>query len=1094
MLRRLIVIALVLATALFLMFIKNKVLVGEQEFQAKLHPVVAEAVAGKEQEPRAYTISFVDLAGNSVLVTATELSKLKDRLAGSSRQEPIKLAGEPAIVSDKTAISLSVPASVDETALISRVQGAPFKRPNEARDFAHLNFGIDIRGGVEFVCQLRNENGDRVAADEEVMHVLRSRLDERGLTEPVVTKLSTGDVQVVIPGGSRADAARTRKVLEDTGRLEFREILEEWPYVQLGKPDQPVIARAGMDNRYDFAPGTFHARSDSLAAKRTDPGLTPTHFYRLGKAALTGKDVADAYETLQNGERAVGINFNAVGAARNEAFTNDVHSRGNFGKKQGTGRIAIIFDGVVQSDPQIINPSQAHCVITGHFSTDEIDRLRTSLKAGSLAVVPEVISERVVGATLGKESVDKAMLAMLASFIIIAGFMWAYYGRHLGTVANICLVITAAIIYATLGVFDATLTLPGLAGLVLIIGMAVDTNILVFERIREEQAENKGLLYAIEHGYGRAFWTIVDAHLTTFATALVLYVVGSGPVRGFGLTLMIGILVNLFSGIYAGRLFTDWLCRGKEHVKMASWVPALRLPYVEWRWFGYSFSVITAVLGILYFAFGHKLHGTSFESKFDIDFTGGNMVQMIFQEPHDMSEVQTSIKKAYDQAAQDLNLLNPEDLRMQAYFATLGESGKSRQWVFRGRDEKGSALEAERDANENIRVKLQRTADKLRSENKDAEAKKIDKEQIEPLNDKIKVLQVQVRSRTDEFKRQLAAAFPGQVSPDGAEVLASEWKDAVLTLQVATLTAPDQAQCEGLRSTLSRRVELAAIDVKPLEGKPGFSLAATYRQKPGALATLDLKDDPLAQLMHQRFITAGASVELANVQTKVALDIYSAAANQAAKERLTVAKSFPSSEHFSGQVAGQMKLRALIAVLVSLVAILAYVAARFEFRFGVGAVTSLFHDVILTTGIIVFLGLRIDLTVIAAILTIIGYSINDTIVTFDRIRENLRKHKWPLAEAIDISIAQTMARTVLTTGTVFITVFILWMWGGDSLYAFNSTLLIGIFLGTYSSVFVAAPIIMAFTKDGEMTLVESHSDEDAGRLAVEAQEAAEKNR
>lgn len=1094
MLRRVIVISLVLLTALFLMFIKNRVLVGEQELQAHLRPVTVEPAA-KPDEPREYTVMMTDLAGNGVAATANEVKQLQDRLEGGPKQDKIETIGELTITPDKT-ISLKVPGKVNQAALSSRVQGAPLKRANEPHDLLHLNYGIDIRGGVEFVCQLRNAEGKRVTADDEVMKVLRERLDTRGLTEPVVTKLSNGDIQVVIPGGSRADAARTRKVLEDTGRLEFREVMDsygqggmnqQYQGIKPGTPDCAVVLKP--NGSYGFASGVPHQRNEIVAAERAEPGMEPTIWYRLGKTELTGSDVKDAHSDFQDGQRVVSMQFDTVGSARNSAFTNRLFETGPKGKSLGTGRLAILYDGYVYSAPIVQSPSSQSCVITGHFTDDEINRLQTALKAGSLTVTPEVISERVVGATLGAESVTKAMFAMLASFVLISIFMWVYYGRLLGTVANSCLLITAVLVYATLAIFDATLTLPGLAGLVLIIGMAVDTNILVFERIREEQAENNGLLYAIEHGYSRAFWTIVDAHLTTFATALVLYVVGSGPVRGFGLTLMIGIIVNLFSGIYAGRLFTDWLCRGKDHIGMMTWkrvYDLFKLPYVQWRWVGYIFSALTGIGGIFYFAFGHLLHGTSFESKFDIDFTGGNMVQVIFKEPHEMSQVTKAIEEAHAKAAQDLNLLSLSDLRMQAYYATMGQSGPSRQWVFRGRDETGAELEAQRDIHDAQRVQILREVDAQREAGKEAEARETDK-LAEPLRVKIQELQTKIAARTEEFKRQLAAAFPGQIDPEGSEVINVAWKDATLTMDLAVLDGTDSAQRDGLKNALSKHGEFASVEVTALEGvKPGLHVVVTYRQKPTSLSAFDVKDDPVAAAIHRMCVAGGGSAEQANSETKAALDLYTATTAQSAKERITLARSFPSSEHFSGQVAGQMKLRALLAILISLLAILAYVAARFEFRFGIGAVVSLVHDVILATCIVVLLGIRIDLTVIAAILTIIGYSINDTIVTFDRIRENLRKQKWSLAETINLSIYQTMSRTLLTSATVIATAAILLVWGGDSLFAFNATLLIGLLLGTYSSVFVAAPILMSLTKRGELVLVESTPDEDAGKKAVES--------
>jgi preprotein translocase SecF subunit len=237
------------------------------------------------------------------------------------------------------------------------------------------------------------------------------------------------------------------------------------------------------------------------------------------------------------------------------------------------------------------------------------------------------------------------------------------------------------------------------------------------------------------------------------------------------------------------------------------------------------------------------------------------------------------------------------------------------------------------------------------------------------------------------------------------------------------------------------------------------------------------ESDPVLTRLQEQFTAAGAAgappaaaaaIDLVRGQARAAFELYNAAATQAGKERVTVAKPFPSTEHFSGQVAGRMKLLALLSVVLSFIAILAYVAARFEFRFGIGAVVALVHDVILTVGLISICGVRIDLTVIAAVLTIIGYSINGTIVTFDRIRENIPKLRLSLAETIDISIAQTMQRTVLTSGTVIITAAILFVFGGDALMPFTATLLIGLSLGTYSSVFVSAPLLMTFTRKGAL--------------------------
>ncbi len=1056
MLRRLIVFAIVMLTAFGLMFIQNKVLVGDQELQPLMQ--LLPAPAGASSEERVYKITFTDLGGNLVLASAHEQQAITKRLAGNERLPKVPVKSVSEVTADH-AVLVTVGADVKEDDLKRRLQGVPFKRPNEPKDILHVNPGIDLRGGVEFICQLRNDNGDRVAADDEVMHVLRSRLDERGLTEPVVAKLSNGDVQVVIPGGTRADAARTRKVLEDTGRLEFREVLEEFPYVQLGAPDAKVVVKP--NGGYDFAPDVYHNRGDIVAPKRVEPGFTPTQFLRLGKAELTGKDVKEAHQTLQQGEPAVSITFTAQGATRNEAFTHRLHQTGRFGSSVGTGRLGILFDGVVQSDPEVISPSRDQCSITGRFTQDEIDRLRTSLRAGSLTVVPEVISERVVGATLGVETVQRAVFAMLASFLAIVLFMAVYY-RRLGNVANLCLAVTAILIFATLSIFSATVTLPGLAGLVLSIGMAVDTNILVFERIREELREEKGLPYAIDRGYDRAFLTIFDAHLTTFITALILYYISSGPVKGFGLTLMIGIVINMFSGIYVGRMLTDWLCRGRETVTMAAWVPPLVLPYVRWRRGAYTFSLITGLLGAAYFAFGHLLVGGTFQRNFDIDFTGGNMVQVVFKEPQTLSAVEQAVKAAHQAQPKERAML--DELRMQPYIATLGsDASTSRQWVFRGRDEEGTIFEAQRNALEEQRSLLGRKAQDLRNQTppNEVEARKIDQE-IAAKAQEISAAQKKIAGRILEFQQQIAAAFSGSIAPEGEEIVAASVTGNLLSMTIATIESPSADQANKIATALAERDELAQATATPAAAPlTGVVINATWRKAPSGLTQFQIADPA-----HERLATLlgkGMVDDQVRGQASAAFELFNALTLQAAKERLTVAQPFPASEHFSGQVADQMKFRAVVATLLSLFAILAYVAARFEFRFGIGSVVALLHDVVLTVGILSLLGVRIDLNIIAAILTIIGFSINDTIVTYDRVRENLPKFIGKtLGEVIDISIAQTMSRTVLTTGTVLATVIVLLIFGGDALYGFSLTLVIGFILGTYSSIFIAAPLLLTF--------------------------------
>lgn len=1056
---RMLVSSNVFLLCLLLLFLQNKALVGTQELQAE--------VSG---DKTTYTVAFRDLAGSPVNAGESEKKQVVARLSNEAHGAAIKLEGEPVVTSDQK-LTLTLKSAEDAQALRDRLVNKPFNRPNDPRSLFAVNQGIDLRGGVEFICQLYDDLGRRRAADDDVLHILRGRLDSRGLTEPTVTRLGNGDVQIVIPGGTAADGARTRKVIEQTGRLEFREVLALYrPGTdENGKWKLPDEVVRKPNGGFDLAPGVRGNRKQIVAVdKNRDPTALPTVFYHLGPAELTGKDVKDAGRTIHDGKDAVSITFTASGSTRNFEFTSRLHQDRlkNPGEPPTTGPrhgfMAILFDGKVESSPVVQEPSNTSCVISGSFTPEEIDSLKSALRGGSLSVTPVVLSERIVGATLGIETVNRAIGSMLWAFVGILVFMVFYY-RRLGVVAMLCLLVTAALTWTTLSIFGATMTLPGLAGLVLSIAMSMDCNVLVYERIREELRDGKDLRTAIHEGYSRAFVAILDSNLTTIFSGIVLYWIGSGSVKGFGLTLAVGVAVSMFSGVYIGRLLTDLLCRGRDTVSMASVVKEIRLPYVSWRRASYLISFITGAAGILYFAVGHKLtEGGSFNRNFDIDFTGGNLTQVIFKEELSTAEVKETLAAAWKSDPKRFELLDPAELAPpQAYFSTGGGS-KTRQWVFRGRDEVGAELEAQRAVLDAERGRLNRELEKARDPDKPDVAKV---RELEPLarkkSDEIRVLEEQIARRVAVFKEQLAAAFPGRVAEEGSELLGATWKDKTLTLRLATLATPEASAVERVQKSLARREELASAQVAALAGATGIEIAVTYRQAPAAVG-VESDGVTIAKLKELLAPTAGeATKDVAHA----AQDIYTAALQQTAVAGITVAQAYPASQHFSGQVAGSMKLSALIAILLATVAMLAYIAARFELGFGIAAVVAMFHDVLLTLGIISLLHLRIDLTVVAALLTIIGYSVNDTIVTFDRIRENMKKKSGvALATIIDESIAQTMPRTVLTGGATILAIIFMMLFAGPDIFAFNATLLIGTILGTYSSVFVAAPMLLLFDR------------------------------
>ncbi len=1069
MLKRFAVIVAVLLTALLLQFLQNKVLVGEQDLQADLKPSAVQPADGS----KAFDVVLKDIAGNASDTQERDAGEVRRRLAGGGRDTPIAVTE----VRDDQAnhrIEIIAPATTDDLAIRQRITGRTYIRSNESKDFWHINRGIDLRGGVEFTCRLKNDDGRIVPANDEVLATLRSRLDERGLTEPVVARLSNGDVQIVIPGGSRADAARTRKVLETTGRLEFREVIatfptKEFPSRTAGEPD--CAWKILGENVYRFNPNVpVGTRQDIIAPESERSDGRQVTYYHLGPVALSGKDIADAGESMQGGELGVSIAFTAIGAGKNHEFTSSTKERGD--KGAGTGRIAIVFDGIVKSAPTVREPSSTNCLISGSFTSQEIKDLRGILKAGSLSVKPEILSERVVGATLGLEEVSRAFTTMFWTLATLVVFLGIYY-RRLGVVAIGAVLVNGALTFSVLSIFGATLTLPGIAGLILSLAMGIDTNILIYERIREEMREDKGLMAAIEAGYNRAFLTVIDSHLTTISAGLMLYLIGSGPIQGFGLTLMIGIAISLFSGIYVGRLLTDLLCRGRQTLNMMYLFKPVHLAYCHYRKLSYALVALTAVIGIGYFLVGHKLTpGQSFERNFDIEFTGGTMVQVGFTQPQGPQAVEQALEKAWAAVPVDKrpeSLLNPREIQRQPYVENLTQGGSdSRQWVFRVRDIKGGQLERQRHELETASTKVLKRIELLGQQQPPdtVGARRLQAAEFEPLKKQIEELGRQIAGRTEEFKHQLGGAFTGMVAAEGDEVMAVTWVDNRLVMRIATVSVPSRTQADAMLAKVAAFGRDAAV--KPLpDGGNGLEVAVTFRETPRLPTTSIAADsvDPPTLQVERLLAKAGIAASEAKAVSLAGGEIYETVVNAAATQRLAVAQSYPASQHFSGQVADRMKLQALFALGAALALMMLYIAARFELAFGLGAAVSLLHVVIQTLGIVALFGIRIDLTIIAAFLTIVGYAINDTIVTYDRIRENLGKMAGkPLEHIIDTSIAEVIPRTILTGGHVALALIIMLVFAGESLRGFCATLLIGILLGTYSSVFVASPLLITFRR------------------------------
>ncbi|MDD4209349.1 MAG: protein translocase subunit SecDF [Bacteroidales bacterium] len=591
-------------------------------------------------------------------------------------------------------------------------------------------------------------------------------------------------------------------------------------------------------------------------------------------AVLDGNVVIDARQDFN--ERAgneISMTMNANGAKLWKKITED-----NIGNS-----IAIVLDNLVYSYP-VVNDAipNGRSSITGAFSLEEAKDLANLLKAGKLPAPAIIVSEEVVGPTLGKESINDSMLSFVLAFILVLIYMALYYSRG-GIVAGIALIINILIIFGTLASLSAVLTLPGIAGIVLTLGMAVDANVIIFERIREEIRAGKGIRLAISDGYKAAYSAIIDGNITTIITGIVLYIFGSGPVQGFAVTLIIGIISSLFTAIFISRIIFIWLLDNNNKVNYGNKFTInafsnFNFDFISKRKIFYVISSIVIGLGIVSL-FIKQLD-------FGIDFSGGRSYTVRFDQSVKSDELRESLTKAYDGIAPEVK--------------TFGSDKQMK--------------------------------------------------------------------------------------------ITTKWKVNENSPEIDSLA-----------------------EVKLFEGlKPFFTTDIT------------LKD---------------FSVQNQNV-------------------------GLISSVKVGATVSKDITRGAIFSIFFALIAIFIYIAIRFRnWHFGLGGVATLLHDAFFTIGIFsIFYGvmpftMEIDQAFIAALLTIIGYSINDSVIVFDRIRENKQLYpKRSLKENMNNGINSTLGRTINTAGTTLITLLAIFIFGGDVIRGFVFALLIGIAVGTYSSIFIGSPI------------------------------------
>ena len=853
---------------------------------------------------------------------------------------------------------------------------AEYKTIAPQKNLSQIFATVSNRGRIGFdssdseILDIINEEVER--AIDRSFNILRTRIDRFGTSQPNIQRLQgTGRIQIELPGVDNPE--RVRKLLQGVAKLEFWEvseinetevsqtiqIIDQFAVSQnilnnaseSGTEDEPdntsqsddiesllsgnsddsdnnstteatenddenLLANTSsplLSNLRSEFGGLFYNLEDTMsinsilsndkvqqlipntikflwAVKPTENTADPSDQVlelfviktsRGGKAPLTGEVITDARQDLDQSARpSISMQMNSNGAKNWRRLTST-----NIGR-----RVAIVLDNYVYSAPFVQNEiPNGNSQITGDFTIEEAQDLANILKAGTLPAPTTIVEDVVIGPTLGKVAQSQGFQSIMSGLIIVLMFMIFYYSGG-GIIANLALFFNIFFILGILAQLSASLTLPGIAGIVLTIGMSIDANVLIFERIKEELRNGANLKQAISNGYDKAFTSIIDANFTTLLVGLILYNLGQGPVKGFAITLIIGIICSFFSAVYITRVIVERLSRNGDKSSLRFSFPfsrnllsSLKIDFLGRRRLAYYFSIIFISVGIISLILKGLTLG--------VDFKGGRSYVVTFSEVQTPSIVENGLQESF----------NNEGVEVKTFGA------------------------------DNI---LKITTSYLINDDSD---------------------------------------------------------DADVTVK------------NQLISGLENITNLSFIEDDTMLDKENFTISSS--SKVGA----------------------------------------------------TIADDIQNSSLSSG--------------ILALIAIFVYILIRFrKWQFSTGAVFALFHDTLFVISAFAIANLfgvsyEIDQVFIAALLTIIGYSINDTVVVFDRIRENLGiKAGSEIIPVVNESINKTISRTLITSMTTFIVVLVLFLFGGPSLSGFSFALLVGIIVGTYSSIFVATPVFVDLFK------------------------------
>jgi SecD/SecF fusion protein len=706
-----------------------------------------------------------------------------------------------------------------------------------------IHLGLDLQGGTSFLIRLEPAAGPEgtkrpitKSMVDQAIEAIRKRVDQFGVSEPIITPQGTDRILVQIPGLDAGKIQEARTQLQRVAKLEFRMVY----------PDNGDRL-AKIDQGQEVIPPDYRIETYTMRGEENEKSREERLLIKK-KADLGGDRVTESHAYYGNEGWTVQMKFDGEGAKKFGEIT--AANKGH--------RFAIVLDGVVISAPVIRDAIYGgDAIITGKFGEAEARGLASVLE-NPLQTPVKIEEERQVSASLGSDSIKSGIYSGIAGFALVVVFMIIYY-RLVGLIADIALAINCIMVVGALGMFNSVLTLPGIAGLILSLGIAVDANVLIYERLRDEIKQGKTLRTAIDTSYVKAFSAIFDAHVTQFLTAVILFWLASGPVKGFALTLTIGIVASMFSSLLVTYTCFSWAF-ALNLLKRVSMLHLIRSKDFDFLGNAKKFMLVSGIATVaclaVLFVRGNQNLGA--------DFRGGDLMVL--------------------SASQKLT---PDQIRI-----ALANTGLQ-----------NSVIQSERVANRDL---------------------------------------ISIRSdagNADKIKARLQEALPGA----------------------------------GLK--------------------------------------------------------------------------------------------FEQTDHVGALVGKELASKSALALTLGLIGIFIYVSMRFGTSFAVGSLAALAHDLIITLGIFSLSGRELSLIMVAAVLTIAGYSINDKIVVFDRIRSGLRDRlSGSIAQVMNHSINDTLSRTILTGGTVLLTVLALYFFGGPVLNDFAFSFLVGVIVGTYSSIFIASPIVLWWTR------------------------------